>query len=191
MHHPLNLPQKLRQRVDRELQPGERIRWIEQPASRLSYLILSSMPVMLFAIPWTAFSIFWICDAAGFKLPDLSQGIKPEHLFPLFGLPFTFIGLGMLSTPFWLQRRMRNTVYLITDQRAISFEGNEIRSYDPEQLGNIFRKERADGTGDVFFATHTWRDSDGDRHSRDIGFMSIRNPQAVERQLKELHASSQ
>ncbi len=188
MHHQLNLPKPLRQRVDRELQPGEFIRWIEQPVPRL--FDLSSLPVVLFAIPWTAFSIFWICGAAGFKIPDFSEGIKPEHLFPLFGLPFTFVGLGMLSTPFWLWRKMRHTVYLITDQRAISFEGNTIRSYAPDQLGNIFRTEQRDGTGNVIIATHAWNDSDGDRRSQDIGFIGVRNPQAVERRLKDLHASS-
>ena len=189
MNHPLNLPKQLRGRVDREIQTGEFIRWIEQPIPRL--FDLASIPAVLFAIPWTAFAIFWICGAAGFKLPDLSEGIKPEHLFPLFGVPFVLVGLGMLSSPFWVWRKTLNTVYIITDRRAIAFEGNTVRSYTPEQLGNIFRKERHNGTGDVIITTRSWKDSDGDERSQEIGFIGIRNPQDVERRLRDLYSSGQ
>jgi len=189
MNHSLNLPKQLRERVDREIQTGEFIRWIDQPIPRI--FDLASLPAVLFAIPWTAFAIFWICGAAGFKLPDLSQGIQPEHLFPLFGVPFVLVGLGMLSSPFWAWRKTLNTVYVITDRRAIAFEGNTVRSYDPEQLGNIFRKERNNGTGDVIITTRPWKDSDGDERSQEIGFIGIRNPQEVERRLRDLYSSAQ
>lgn len=44
------------------------------------------------------------------------------------------------------------TVYLITDQRAISIEGEKwstIRNYLPQQLQTVYRQENKDGTGDV------------------------------------------
>lgn len=186
MTYQLNIPKQLRRRVDREVQPGEVIRWIEQPVPR--FLDISSISTVLFAIPWTGFAIFWTFGAAGFKVPDLSQGIKPEHLFALFGLPFILVGLGMLSSPFWVWRKTLNTVYVITDRRAISFEGKTIRSYAPEQLGNLYRHERSNGTiGSVIISTRNWTDSDGDKQSQEIGFIDVRNPQDVERRLRDLH----
>ena len=57
-------------------------------------------------------------------------------LFPLFGLPFVMVGVGMLSSPFWLRRRAKRTCYALTDRRAILWEAGwfgsvEVRSYGP------------------------------------------------------------
>ncbi|OLP16020.1 hypothetical protein BST81_23465 [Leptolyngbya sp. 'hensonii'] len=188
----LPLPRQLRQKVDRELQPGEFIRWIEQPIPR--FFTLESIGAVLFGIPWTAFALFWMWGAAGFKLPNLSHGLQFQHIFALFGVPFVLIGLGMLSSPLWVWQQAKQTVYLITDNRAILLTGGgstTIRSYTPEQLGNLFRKERSDGTGDVIFAVREWKDSDGDRRTEDIGFKGIRNPKNVEALLKQLAQKSQ
>jgi len=80
---------KLRRRIDRELEAVEFIKWIEQPLPR--FLMLQSIAYFLFGIPWTAFAIFWIYGAAGFKIRILHEGIKSEHLFSLFGVPFVLI----------------------------------------------------------------------------------------------------
>jgi hypothetical protein len=40
-------------------------------------------------------------------------------LFPLFGVPFVLIGLGMLAAPYWMRRKAQNTVYALTDKRAL------------------------------------------------------------------------
>ena len=112
------ISRELQARVKRELEPGESIAWMEQPVPR--FFTISSITMILCAIPWTAFSIFWICSAAGFKMPNFSRG--GFSLFPLFGLPFVLIGLGMFSSPFWAYRRALKTVYVITNRRAIAFE---------------------------------------------------------------------
>lgn len=183
----LKIPRKVRAIVDRELQPGETIRWVAQPIPRM--FDAASIPIFLFALPWTAFAIFWICGAAGFRLPDLRDGLRPEYLFPLFGVPFVLIGLAMLSAPFWIWQITRQTVYIITSKRAIVFEGGPsitVRSFLPEQLNDIFRKEKGDGTGDVILAVRHWKDSDGDARSEELGFRGIRDPQEVERMVRRL-----
>ncbi len=86
------IPRHFQEQVDRELEPGERVEWIEMPIPR--FFTPASTAIFLFAIPWTAFAVFWICGAAGFKLPDFRQG--GFELFPLFGVPFVLIGLAML-----------------------------------------------------------------------------------------------
>ena len=182
------VPRPLQDLVDRELESGERVEWMDMPIPR--FFTPASTAAFLFAIPWTAFAIFWMCGAAGFKMPDFTKGFD---LFPLFGVPFVLIGMAMLSTPVWTYRKSFNTVYMITNRRAVTFEGGRattIRSYPPDKLQDIFRKERRDGTGDVVIARRAWRDSDGDRHTEELGFLRVRNPQEVEQMLRKLAASA-
>ncbi|MEO0843418.1 MAG: hypothetical protein AAFY21_07285 [Cyanobacteria bacterium J06641_2] len=183
----LQIPNELRKKVHKELEAGETIRWVEQPVPR--FFTASSIGSILFGIPWTSFALFWIWGALGFKLPDIREGIQSQHLFALFGLPFVLVGFGMLSSPIWVWLAARKTVYLITNQRAISIQGGlstTIRSYSPSQLKDIYRKERADGSGDVVISVRLLKDSDGDKRSEEIGFMGVRNAQEVEKILKQL-----
>jgi len=187
MQSNLNIPKELRKKVDQELQPGEYIRWVEQPIPR--FLTSSSIVTFLFAIPWTSFALFWIWGALGQELPNFKEGIQFQHIFALFGLPFVFIGLGMLSSPFWVWYAAKQTVYLITAQRAIIIKGGwstTIRSYSPEQLKDVYRKEKADGSGDVIIAIRQWEDRKRNQRSEEIGFLGVRNSQEVEKLLKQL-----
>ena len=183
----LRIPKELRRKIDNELQPEEFIRWVDQPIPR--FFTAASIGSILFGIPWTSVAIFWMWVASGSKLPDLREGLQPQHLFPLFGLPFVFIGFAMLSSPIWEWQAARKTVYLVTDKRAISIQGGwstTIRSYLSDQLKDIYRKERADGTGDVIISIRRWKDSDGDNRNEEIGFLGVRNPREVENILKQL-----
>jgi len=181
------VPYDLRERVDRELEPGERVQWLEMPVAR--YFTPAAVGAFLFGIPWTAFAIFWTAGAAWGTTRPGAGGLF--HVFPLFGVPFILIGLVMLSAPIWAYRKALKTVYVITDRRAITFDGGwttTIRSYGPEQLNEVYRKERKDGTGDIIIARRAWRDSDGDRRSEELGFLRIRDPKTVEAMLKGLAA---
>lgn len=183
-----DVPEKLRTRVERELEPHETIQWAHMPIPK--FFTISSTSAFLFSIPWTAFAIFWICGAAGFKIPDFSS---PECIFPLFGLPFVLIGLGLMSTPYWTYRKARMSIYIITNTRAITFEGGRtttIRSYLPKDLQYIYRQEKDNGVGDVIISHRTWRDSDGDKRTEDLGFMNIPDTKEVERLLKKLAAQA-
>jgi hypothetical protein len=79
----LKIPKELRRKIENELQPGEFIRWVEQPIPR--FFTAASVGSALVAIPWTSFVIFWMWDASRFKLPDLREGLQPQHLNALFG----------------------------------------------------------------------------------------------------------
>ncbi|PZV13212.1 MAG: hypothetical protein DCF22_11145 [Leptolyngbya sp.] len=189
MLNKLKIPKQLRQKIDQELEPNESIRWIGQPNLKVSHLIIGCFAVSLFAIPWTAFAMFWIYGVLGYKIPDLREGFQPQYLFALFGVPFVLAGLGMLSSPFWVWRAAFEKVYIITDKRAIAFEGagtTTIRSFEPQQLAKIYRRENNDGTGDVMIIVRSWKDSDGDLQNEEVGFLAIPNPKQVETLLKEL-----
>lgn len=186
MNNNLHIPPRLREIIDRELEPHEVIQWIEQPIPQ--FFTAGSIALVMFGIPWTAFSLFWMWGASGFGTLFI-QGITPMILFPLFGLPFVLVGFGMLSAPLWTRRLALQTVYLITNRRAISIEGGKeltIRSYSPKQLQTVYRQENKDATGNVLITIRYWKDSDGDERKESIGFMQIRNPQQVEKLLKAL-----
>jgi len=183
------IPQELQDRVENELGQEERVEWMDMPRARL--FAGGSLGIVLFGIPWTAFAVFWMCGAAGFQMPDFKDG---GDFFVLFGIPFVLVGLGMLTSPYWMYRKMLRTVYVITDRRAILFVGGRtttIRSFGPEQLGQVYRRERKNGYGDVVIGRSTWEDSDDKRRSREFGFFGVRNAKEVEEMLRELAEKAQ
>ena len=185
------IPRELEDKVKRELESGERVLWMQQPIPR--YFTAVSTGAFFFAIPWTAFAVFWICGASGFKCPDFSKG--GFSFFPLFGVPFVLIGIGMLSSPLWSYRKAFKTVYVITDRRAITFDSGwttTIRSYPPDRLQSIYRKEKRDGTGDVVLGQRVWSGSEGGQQAQDLGFLNVRDPKTVEQMLRKLagHAAA-
>lgn len=150
-----------------------------------------------------------------------SNRIEPMRLiFACFGIPFILIGLWMLSRPFTAKKKLKQlasrTAYVVTDRRAIIIDGGfckygliagmmppfsrllskfndsvEIRSFESEQLKNIKRVQRADGTGDIVFQELQELVSCGDNSSprmmtRQIGFLNINNPADVERLIREI-----
>ncbi len=179
------IPRELEEKIQRELESREHIIWMEQPIPR--YFTATSTASFLFAIPWTAFAVFWMFGASGFKLPDFSKG--EFSFFPLFGIPFVLIGLWMLSTPLWAYKKAFKTVYVITDKRAITFDSGWtmiIRSYTPDRLLNVYRKEKRDGSGDVIIEQDLWAGSEGGQQAQYLGFLNIRDPRTVENMLKKL-----
>ncbi len=179
------IPLHLQDIINRELEPGERIEWLDMPKPR--FFTPASTGAFLFGIPWTAFALFWTAGAAwGVSESDTGPGLF--NFFPLFGVPFILVGIGMLSTPIWVYRNARHTVYVITDRRAIIISGSRsitVHSLSPEQLQNISRCERRNGTGDVLFDI-SQKNSDSQGRSEVVGFMRIVDPQAVEQKLKKL-----
>jgi len=67
---------------------------------------MKSIPIVLFGIPWTAAALFWMALTSGFEMPNFNfkDGFD---VFPLFGIPFVFIGLEMLSSPLRMIRKAK------------------------------------------------------------------------------------
>lgn len=170
-----------------ELRPNEKLLWSGAP--RPGRMSRRTLPLVLFAIPWTAFALFWMAGASGFKRPDFSHG---AGLFPLFGLPFVLIGFGMLSAPFWAMRKARKTIYAATNERAIIFEGGglrggiTVRSFRAEQLQEIRRVQLGDGSGDLILDQKITTDGEGSRRTTEIGFLGIPDVKAVETLLQAI-----
>ena len=179
----LSIPQPIQALLDRELEPGELIEWMGMPKPIFFSPVATG--AFLFGILWTAFAIHWTVNAA-----KQANNI----VFPLLGSPAILIGIALLSAPIWAHRRALATVYVITDRRAISFEGlrwTTIRNYPPDRLKQVYRKEKQDGSGDVMIARDVYRDTDGDMQTQELGFLRIPNVRDVELRLKRLAEQSQ
>lgn len=124
--------------------------------------------------------MYWIAGAAGFHAPP-SLG---ESIFPLFGAPFVLIGLGMLSSPFWMWLIARRTGDVLSNRRAIVFNGGirsmTVQSFGAERVWDLQRREHRDLSGDLIFETQVSRDSDGDRRETDVGFLAVADVKGVE-----------
>jgi len=185
--HISDLPPQLQQRLQAELKAGESLSWIGQPNPKR--YMRSGFKSWFFYVPWTAFSLFWIAVASGFRLPNFTDGWS---FFPFFGVPFLLIGLGGLSSPLWLHRKAQSIVYAITNQRAISIEGSRsitVKSYRASDIANIERTEHQDGSGDLVLQTERYKDSDGDQQSRQHGFFAIDQVRHAERFITSLRAN--
>ena len=181
------LPMFLAEAARGELERGERIQWAAQP--RPWRFAWRALPIVLFGIPWTAFALFWVAGAARFKIPDFS---KPVDFFPLLGMPFVLMGLGMLSAPLWLVRKARRTLYVITDRRAIMFGGSigtTALSFGPSQLTNLRRRQRPDGSGAVLFGSYSY-DHDSGKLGCVVGLLGIERVKEVETMLREIAATT-
>ena len=187
------LPEILLETVERELESGEKIVWLGQP--KPYYFSLSIVGPMVFAVPWTGFTVLWMCAASKFKIPDFTDPF--QLLFSLFGLPFLCIGFLLLASPILQHRRLKNTVYVITDKyvRIITrgFFKNTNITHDPEDVANLVCKEKSDGLGDIIFSDCAQPDMP-DFISQMVtgsGFFGITDIANVEKLLKRLAAMAE
>jgi hypothetical protein len=181
-----SMPAELRGQIESEMGTGERVIWTGQPSPRA--FARSSWGLVLFGIPWTAFSLFWMAAATGsiggFRRDSGSMGAA-RWFFPLFGLPFVLIGFGMLSAPLWTRRGSRKTAYALTDRRAliirIGLRGRiTVTSLEPSRLSRLERAENRDGTGDLVFERAISYGNDNTSRTTVTGFIGIRDPKQVE-----------
>jgi hypothetical protein len=165
--------------LEGELKPGETVLWQSAPIARRHRMM--ALPIFLFAIPWTAFSVFWMAMAA-----------SGSGFFALFGLPFLLIGVGMLCSPWWAARLARRTAYALTTDRAIILtpapfgSGISVRSFAPADLAGVERVQRGDGSGDLILARELVRGSKGHMHEKKTGFMGVPAVQTVQLRIDEM-----
>ena len=177
--------------VEKELSKRESILWMSKP--RAASIGKQHLPQFLFAIPWTAFSLFWMAGASGLLFDsDVREQVNEmstfEMIFPLFGLPFLGIGLWMLLKPVLAVKNAGRVLYAVTNERAFEMQlgsGKTITSYYPEDIGRIERSEKTDGSGDVFFTNEMVSSNDGSR-TRKVGFVGVENARELEDCLIDL-----
>src|SRR5438270_1294317 len=85
-------------RAQSELQSGESILWTG--TADPGRAALSALPASLFGLPFAGFALFWITQAyhatSTMNRSSNNAFVKGFGVFPLFGLPFLLVGLGIV-----------------------------------------------------------------------------------------------
>jgi len=167
-----------------QLESGERLLWSGSPSP--GAMAMSGLPVSLFGVPFLAFACFWIWGAwTGVTRGGHAPG--PFLFFPLFGVPFVLVGLGLVAAPLFAYLGARQTVYAVTDKRAFILVGlgvKNVRSFYHADVGELTRFEKADGSGTLWFAKRLFTTSSGVNTAR-IGFVGIPNVRQVEQLIRD------
>jgi hypothetical protein len=176
--------------IRRELQPGEVMLWNGRGTHfRMG---VTAIPAVLFGTFFAGFAIFWIAMATvmGGKQGG-AIGIF-QIIFPLFGVPFLLVGLGVMASPFWAKRRAKNTLYALTNRRAIILEAawfgssRTVHSYEPSGLGAMTRVEHQDRSGDLVFERKiTGTQKNGRPITKKVGFIGVPNVREVETAVRD------
>ena len=176
-----------------ELQSGESIYWTGTADPRRA--AIAALPAAFFGIPFAGFALFWISQAyhATSAVSKSSQNAFTKGLtvFPLFGVPFLLIGLGMILAPLWAFLKGRSTVYAVTNQRVIVItgEGNRsVKSYTPADIVSVEHRERPDGSGDILIVTNAITRANNNLVSPvKVALCGIPNVKQVAQQVLTLH----
>jgi hypothetical protein len=190
-----SIPRSLRDFAEREF-IGEKLVWAARPDNRIA--VLMSFGIWLFAIPWTAFSLFWI-SVPGAALYEAYTGDMigaPKGAptfamwaFALWGVPFVLVGFGMLLAPFFTWRKGSETLFVLTSKRLTTLQsGSQVKviSIYPQEISGLSRKEGPDGRGTLTISLGYERDSDGDRVPKSAVFGVITDVRKVEAMVRDL-----
>jgi Bacterial PH domain len=185
-------PNDAQLRAQSELQSGESLYWTgTADPVRAS---LSALPAALFGIPFAGFAIFWITQA----YHATSMMSKSAHnsfasgfrVFPLFGLPFLLIGLGIVLAPVWALLKSGSTVYAVTNQRVMIISGGStrsVKSVTPADIVSIDHRERPDGSGDIVIQTTGTMRTNNSVSQVKVALFGIPNVKQVAQQILTLH----
>lgn len=176
-----------------ELRDGESVRWSGMPDP--SRARRGMWPVVAFGAVFAGFALFWMTMAVALTWfgadgqdPTAPTGVM-RIAFPLFGVPFVAVGLGIMSVPLFLARRARTMVCCVTDRRALRVSiGRSVRvdSWMPADIGDVTKEVFADGTGSVNFVQAVARNSRGFARTVSEGFVGVPDPRGCEEALLAL-----
>jgi hypothetical protein len=179
-------------RAQSELQSGESLYWTG--TANPARAALTALPAAIFGVPFAGFALFWMNGAYQAsshisKRPDaFSKGFS---VFPLFGLPFLIIGLGIVLAPLWAYLKGRSTVYAVTNQRVMVITGGgnrSVKSYTPADIVCVEHRERPDGSGDIVICTNAILRSRNATSQMKVALVGIPNVKQVAQQVMALHA---
>ena len=186
-------PSEAQYMAQSELQPGESLQWtgVADPGRAT----LAALPASIFGIPFAGFAVFWITMAfrgshaiSKSSSNPVAQGFS---FFPLFGLPFLFIGLGIVFAPLLAYFKAQKTVYAVTDKRVLVITGGRtrtVKSCTPADIVSVDHRERDGGTGDVIIRTNSIMQTRNSLSQMTIGLLGVNNVKEVARLVLNLHS---
>jgi hypothetical protein len=196
------VPDHLRDRLDKELGRGERVVWAGRPSVRIVVLRCLVLPALALVV--AALAVIGLLD------PLLKQvGLVPDQDRRWVGWPLlAYVAFGATLVPLTRWWKAVRTGYVLTDRRALVWRpgflgllGKEV--YRPDQLLGMRRRPSwvfGDEAGDVIFRSVTTitKTIYKDRHGREstrppsysirtvyYGFLAIYQSDEVERLIRE------
>jgi hypothetical protein len=155
---------------------------------------MSALPAALFGIPFAGFAFFWMSTAyrGTHNLANhhstLASGFS---VFPLFGLPFLLIGLGVTLAPLRVYLKGRSGVYAVTNRRVMLITGTtsrNVKSIIPTDIVEVDYRERPDGRGDVLIRTNSVMRTNNGTTQITVGLYGVPNVKEVAGLVMKLHA---
>ena len=180
-------------RAQSELESGESLVWSGTADPRRA--AISSLPAALFGIPFAGFALFWMSEAfrgtramAGNSHNAFVSGFK---VFPLFGIPFLLVGLGVTLMPLWAYLTGTKTVYAVTNRRVMVISGTKsraVKSFTPADIAGVEHRERPDGSGDIVLMTNMLQRTGNNMSTQaKVSLCGIPNVKQVAEQVMALH----
>ncbi len=122
---------------------GEEVLWTGRPCRSAKSKAQGGL--VFFAVFWLGFALFWTISATAIGGP-----------FGLFGIPFLGIGIWMIyNSTAGLKKRYENTVYAVTDSRALilyrSHRGENLIEYRYDRMNNILLSDVNGNVGTIRF----------------------------------------
>lgn len=152
-------------KLERELVPGEEVLWADEPT-----------PIVVKNFLLIGIFLFFLIS---------SSILKPFS--PLSAALFAaFIVLAIFL---WSQVQFKKTLYVITNKRALIIKGFKtftIRSYPPHLLQFIYLTEKKLGIGDLIFEENISLRPDNSPKVQQFGFVNVRKVRLVEQMLRSL-----
>lgn len=171
--------------IAKNLHPGEIALWSTRPDPWL--FARPTFILYIIAVPWTVFVFFWLETlTGGFHLPQPTVPPIPSWtpwVALITGLILLAAGLLMLSGPYWIWRRGKNTLHVITNQRAMVLDtARPNKSQFLTLQGKIqFRiTESEDAVSDINVVSES---------GQGLLFRAVRNPKEVVAQLQNTERS--
>jgi hypothetical protein len=174
----------LKLEINPYLDVNEDVLWCDKPAKKLVFTT-ADIFTTLFGVVWLSFSIFWVASAY-FATEAADGGFK---LFPLFGVPFVFIGLYLLFFRHLVSLfRRKNMIYALTNKRVMIVHTGKrqyVQEYRYENISNIQMKCDEDDIGSIFFFTGEIRYNNGRNYSSTSGIFGIKDTKKVYKILSQ------
>lgn len=190
-------PSDAQLRAQSELQSGESLSWTG--AADPGRAALAALPAAFFGIPFAGFALFWMSMAFRGTHAMSKSGHNAFTagfaIFPLFGLPFLLIGMGIILAPFWAFLKARSTVYAVTDRRVMVITGSKnrsVKSLTSADILSVEHRERPDGSGDITLVTNQLMRMGNNMPSQmKVALCGVPNVKQVAGQVMALHTQTQ
>jgi hypothetical protein len=185
-------PSNVQLSAQSELQGGESLLWTGPANPGRS--AMSALPAAFFGIPFAAFAFFWMSTAyhSTHNLANRHNALPSGFsAFPLFGLPFLLIGIGLVLSPLFVYLKGRSGVYAVTNRRVMVISGTSTRSVKsiiPTDIAEVDHRERPDGTGDVLIRTNSVMRTNNGTTQITVGLFGVPNVKEVAGLVMKLRA---